>query len=328
MRLITIGDFTEFYIKFKQRGVPFIFSKATFTRIKRTQSAFNSVNIEASNWWMIPLIRERWNKMITGDKAVSYEEFISENILNEYDYFKIVSIGSGICSHEIKLAELNPRWSILCVDISNHLLKKAAQIAKNKKLSNISFLNKNIYEYSLPDKSFDAFLFHSSLHHFDNIEVFLRDKVVSKLKPNGKLIINEYVGVNRLQFKKNQIASINKCIKLIDKKYRLVYRTNVFKNRYYSLGLLRMIISDPSECIDSEKILPSIHKYFNILIERPFGGNILMGALKHISHHFIEVDDDKLENLHRIMMFEDTYLNENKSDYIFGVYELTSVPKS
>lgn len=324
MRLVTKGDLFDFYLKVVQRGLPFIFSKITFSRIKRTESAFNSINIESSNWWMVPLIKERWNKLITGNSSICYEEFISNEIFKEYNSFSIVSIGSGICGHEIKLAELNPHWNILCIDISNNLLIKAEQISKNKKLNNISFLNANIYEYDLPDKSFDAFLFHSSLHHFNNIEEFLLNKVISKLKRNGKLIINEYVGVNRLQFEKNHISAINKCIPLIDKKYRQYYKTKIFKNKYYSPGLLRMIISDPSECIDSEKILPSIYKYFNVIIEKPLGGNILMGALKHISHNFIDLDADKLNALNKIVEFEDNYLLKNKSDYVFGIYKLSS----
>ena len=129
---MTIGDFVELYLKVVQRGIPFVLSKVTFNRIKRTQSPFNSINIESSNWWMIPLIKERWNKLITGDSEIGYEEFISEDIFKGCDSFNIVSIGSGICSHEIKLTELNPNWNILCVDISNNLLVKAEQISKNK----------------------------------------------------------------------------------------------------------------------------------------------------------------------------------------------------
>ncbi len=83
-----------------------------------------------------------------------------------------------------------------------------------------------------------------------------------------------------------------------------------------------MIISDPSECVDSESILPTIYKHFNVIIEKPFGGNILMSTLKDISHHFIDTTIEKEAILNKIFEFEDNYLLEHKSDFVFGVYEL------
>ncbi|MDO9261054.1 MAG: class I SAM-dependent methyltransferase [Flavobacteriaceae bacterium] len=321
MKLITFDDFSDLYIKIIQRGFIYILSKLSIRNIKRTKSTFNSINIDSSNWWIIPMIKQRWNKLITGNPNISYEEYISNEIFKEYKSFKIVSIGSGICSHELLLAELNPHWKIDCIDISNKLLDKAQEIALNKKLFNISFICENIYKYELPDNFYDAILFHSSLHHINQIEDFISNKINDKLKPKGKLIINEYVGVNRLQYSKKQIDAINVGIQLIDKKYRKIFKTNSYKSHYYGAGLIRMIISDPSECIDSEKILPAIYKHFNVLIERPLGGNILMNVLKDISHHFVKMDNEKEEILKKIFEFEDSYLLNNRSDFLFGIYE-------
>jgi hypothetical protein len=77
-----------------------------------------------------------------------------------------------------------------------------------------------------------------------------------------------------------------------------------------------MFFSDPSECIDSENILPVMHAYFTVLEEKTLGGNLLMPALKHIAHHFV-ADAGELESLFEI---EDEYLKKHKSDYLFGVY--------
>ncbi len=149
MKIFSREDFRDFYIKISQRGFSFILSKFNFKDIKRTQSSFNSTNIIASNWWIVPLVRKRWNKLITDDENIFYEEFISNNIFQKGDSIKLLSIGSGVCSHEICLAELNPNWDILCIDISEKLLEKAHEIARKKKLININFLNKNIYNFEL-----------------------------------------------------------------------------------------------------------------------------------------------------------------------------------
>mgnify|MGYP007020160955 FL=1 len=101
-----------------------------------------------------------------------------------------------------------------------------------------------------------------------------------------------------------------------------MFKSNLKKKKYYGSGLIRMILSDPSECVDSESILPVIHEHFEILMEKSYGGSILMSALKDLSHHFIEMNDSKYQNLNQIFEFEDTYLIENTSDFLFGIYQI------
>lgn len=327
MRLITLEDVRDLYLKVKQRGVSFSLSKLSFSKVKRTKSAFNSVSIDSSNWWIIPEVKQRWNQLITDFKDTTYEEYISEHYFKDYKSLKMVSIGSGVSSHELIFAELNPHWEIVCIDFSNSLLVKAQQIAKEKQLNNIQFLNKNIEELEFPENYFDVVLFHASLHHFKFLDDFIKNKVVNKLNINGHLIINEYVGVNRLQYNKEQVKGINKCLSLIPKSHRQLYKTNMIKNKYYGSGLLRMIIADPSECVESENIVPVINKYFEKVFEKSFGGNLLMPVLKDISHHFVNTKFEK-ENqliLKRIFEFEDQYLLKHNSDFIFGIYKKKSI---
>ena len=108
MRLITLEDFRDLYLKVIQRGFAFILTKLSFNDTIRTKSSFNDINIQSSNWWIIPDIRMRWNKMISGDPDVTYEEFISKEIYKNSTSIKMLSLGSGVCSHELRLAELNP----------------------------------------------------------------------------------------------------------------------------------------------------------------------------------------------------------------------------
>lgn len=63
-RIITLDDIIDVYAKLIQRGVSFITSKLSLNTIKRTKSAFNELNIESSNWWNIPKVKERWNFLI------------------------------------------------------------------------------------------------------------------------------------------------------------------------------------------------------------------------------------------------------------------------
>ena len=46
-----------------------------------------------------------------------------------------------------------------------------------------------------------------------------------------------------------------------------------------------------------------------------------MNVLKDISHNFIPLDDEKKKILEKLFDFEDKYLEQNTSDFIFGVYK-------
>ena len=321
MKLLTIDDFIDILTKVKQRGSNYLFSKLTLSRMSRTKASFNQQKIIHSNWWLVPKVRKRWNSLITGNENQTYEEYMMTKVFKNETKLKLLSIGSGVCSHELKLAEYENFEEILCVDLAQNRLNEAKKVALIKGLNNIHFLCANFLKHNFKKKYYDIVFFHQSLHHFNNVETLITTKILDFLKHNGKVVINEYVGANRLQFPKNQIKSINKGLKIIPKKYRTRFKTGQVKNNFYGSGIIRMILADPSECIDSANILPCLHKYFYPLIEKNYGGNILMNVLKDISHHFIKTDEEKEKILDELFQLEDNYLKSNKSDFVFGVFQ-------
>jgi len=230
-------------------------------------------------------------------------------------------LGSGTCHHEIELAKYSIFEEIICVDIAKDRMLEAEARANKLRLKNIEFVCADFNDYSIPKEYFDIVFFHASLHHFDNIESFVGSTIKNSLKTNGLLVINEFVGATRLQFPKHQIKKINEALKIIPREYKTRYKSNLLKKKYYGSGIIRMIIADPSECVDSASILPAIHSNFHTIIEKPYGGNLLMNVLKDISHHFINLDSEKNQILEKLFSLEDEYLANNSSDFIFGVYQ-------
>ncbi|WP_299364575.1 class I SAM-dependent methyltransferase [Winogradskyella sp.] len=320
-RIVTLDDFVETYTKLRQRGLGFILSKFTFSDTERAKTAFNHFNISSSNWSIIPQIKLRWQKIITSNEEMAIEDFTVHKFLKNRKGLKMLSLGSGNCASEIAFAK-HPNFElILCTDIAEKRLKTGKKNAKSAGLKNIDFKIQDVNDLRLENDTYDIVYFKASLHHFKNVEKLVSKTLMQILKPNGLLIINEYVGPSRLQFPKHQIKAINKALKLIPKPYRKRYKLNIYKNKVYGPGWLRMILADPSECIDSENIMPSIHQNYNTVYEASYGGNILQLALKDIAHHFIDLNKEKKEVLDGLFYFEDTYLKNHKSDFIFGIYE-------
>lgn len=317
MRLVSLEDIRDIYIKAMQRGVSFLLKKFSFSAAERTKSSFNDSTLEVAYWHELPMVRKRWNYIITGDEDTTYEEYLTEKYFKNKK-IRILSIGSGICSHELALAQLNPSSEITCIDFADKLLQKASLIADEKSIKNVIFTHGDIYKTPLRQEYYDVVFFHASLHHFKNIPSFLK-RIKSAMKADGLIVINEYVGKNRLQYTKEQISAINDGLVRLPSSYKKIYRCNLHKNRYYGSGILRMIISDPSECVDSESILPTLRRLFNVLEEKKYGGNILMPLIKDIAHNFRDECSEKM--LQCLFGYEDKYLETHQSDFIFGVYQ-------
>lgn len=320
--LITRGDFIDVWSKLNQRGKGFLLSKLNPSKVNRTKSAFNESAVSAANWWIIPSVRQRWNHMITNQVELDYEDYMMQKFFSNGSNLNLLSIGSGVCSHEIKLAKHQQLTKVVCTDLVQSLLDKASNNAKSEHLKNIEFICGDINETIPTEEQFDIVFFHASLHHFYDIDAFIKSTVIPRLKPNGHIVINEYVGVNRLQFPKNQIKAINQALTLVPQSLRKRFKSNAIKSKFYGSGLIRMILADPSECVDAEQILPVLHQYCHVVEERPYGGNILMNVLKDIAHNFLEDTPEIHQTLQKLFDFEDEYLKENQSDFLFGVYQI------
>jgi ubiquinone/menaquinone biosynthesis C-methylase UbiE len=321
LKILTLDDFRDMYLRTVQRGIDYILSKTSIRGIDRTKSTFDDTQRQSAHFWIIPEVIHRRNRMITGDPLKSYETFLSENYLRVLPEFRLLSIGSGECMHELSLARLNPHGQVTCIDIAESLLTKAEKEAVGEGLSNIAFITGDVRKYDFSGKRFDIVLFNDSLHHFDNMEQFIGGMVKRLLKPAGKLVVHEYVGPNRFQYGKEQCRAVNECIGILDENQRVLFRTNLRKKRFYGVGVLRMLLADPSECVDSASILPVIHRHFRVVVERPLGGNLLMGALKDVSHHFMNKSEESERILEKLFEYEDAYLKTHGSDFIFGIYE-------
>ena len=321
MKLVSKDDFIDIYLKTSQRGLAFMFKKLNVNAKSRTKSAFDNSAIQSSNWWIIPEVKERWNEKITGSRSLEYEKYTVNKYLKDKRKLRMLSIGAGVCSHELKFAAYPNFKEIVCIDIANNLLKTAAERAKKKGINNIKFLSEDIYKTTFKMDEFDMIMFHSSLHHFSNIQDLIESKIKKWLKPKGILLINEYVGPNRLQFNKDQISSINIGLNLIPKALKQRFKSRLIKNKFYGSGYIRMIIADPSECIESANILPILRNEFEIIEEKPIGGNLLMNILKDISHNFVNTQDVEAKNiLIKLFELEDEYLKTRESDFLFGLY--------
>ncbi len=320
MPLITADDFVETCAKLRQRGAAFLLSKLNPSALARTQSTFDDPALRAANWWIVPAVRARWNEKITGDPALPYEAYVVQQYLRGRTGLRLCSLGSGACSHELAFAR-HPGFALVeCVDIAGALLAEAARQAEREGLRNLRFAVRDVNRQPWPAAAYDVVLFHSALHHFRRVDEVV-GHVWDALRPGGLLVLNDYVGPNRLQWGPAQLAAANQLLGRLPAAYRCRYLSERPKTRITGPGRLRMLVADPSEAVESENILPAVHRRFAVLEEKAVGGNLLALVLKDIAHHFLTSDPATQQLLQALFAAEDAFLAHHPSDLLFGVYQ-------
>jgi ubiquinone/menaquinone biosynthesis C-methylase UbiE len=318
--VITKGDIIELFFKLKQRGIEYIFSKFSFNKNTRIKNTFNQLNVEASNYWIIPEIKEHWNTIISNNPKMEYADYVVDKYLKNDTNLKILSLGCGAGSHEIKFAKHSNFSEITGIDLAPKLIGEANKNAQQNNFKNLKYEVANIYDCYFDDSIFDVILFHSSLHHFKNLEKLLGEIIKKTLKENGLLIIHEYVGPDRIQWTKDQLSEVNSLLSILPDKYKKRFKSNTIKRKAFRSGKLRMIISDPSEAIESSAILSTIHNHYKIEEEIFLGGNIVMPLFKDIAHNFIDNSAETKRILQHVFEKEKIFIKTHQSDFVFGVY--------
>ncbi|HOF56472.1 MAG TPA: methyltransferase domain-containing protein [Prolixibacteraceae bacterium] len=318
---ISIGDFIDLYYKVKQKGYNELLSKFHLSNKGRTLSKWNTIS-SSSDFWIIPEIRCRWNEKCTGNPNIEYEDYVVSKYFSKSKGLKMLSVGCGTGARERKFAKY-PNFNLIeGVDMSEKQIDEARNHASDLKLNNIKYIVGDFTTHIFEHSTYDVILFNSSLHHFKDIHNILQTKVLPLLKDGGYLLIFEYVGPKRLQWTKQQLEFANKLLTDLPLKYKIRFNSKSIKRRIYRPGLFRMLLVDPSEAIDSDSIIPSIHNHFKIIEERKIGWDISHLLFKDIAHNFLNNDKETQKLLSYLFEKEDEYLSmTGGSDAVFGVYQ-------
>ncbi|TVR76175.1 MAG: class I SAM-dependent methyltransferase [Chitinophagaceae bacterium] len=319
LRLFTKDDFIDIREKFYEKGGAYFLTKLNLSPANRTKSTFSQHTHSGSNFWIIPELQERWKIKISGSKEESYEAYVIDKFLKDKSDVTLLSLGSGTSQREFNFAS-NPVFKeVECIDLSESLMEYAYEKSIEKGLTNMSFKASDINKMKFKEDHYDVVLFHSSLHHFKHVFQLLQ-KIKACLKENGILVIHDYAGPKRLQWTQKQIDFTNDLLNNTPEKYKKRLHSEKIKSKVSGPGALRMIISDPSEAVESNNIRPALEKYFKTIEEKELGGNIVMLYFKDIAHNFLNDDEETKQLLKYIFEKEDEFLKSEPSNLIFGVY--------
>jgi SAM-dependent methyltransferase len=214
-------------------------------------------------WGAQPLVRRAINRRVTGDPNRWPMEWFAQTYAREaFARGLSVGCGSGLLERDVLAKGICEAME--GIDFSEESLEQARFAAEEGHLSGrLAYRVEDINALKLPRDRYDIVFFHGSLHHVRQIERVLTE-VRHSLKPGGLVYLDEYMGPSRSEWTDEQWGFARSAFDSLPEE--LKNRPNL---------MIPLPMDDPSESIRSSAIRPAAARLFELVEERPYGGNIL-----------------------------------------------------
>jgi ubiquinone/menaquinone biosynthesis C-methylase UbiE len=286
---------------------------------QRVRSTWAHVDALPTNWWDIPAVRLRWNELISGSSEIDFHSHISNHWLHGRSNLNALSLGCGTGHNELAWAGLAKFKRIDGCDLSDKRIEVATAAALEAGLAEqIQFRVGDVFGIDSPDEHYDMIMVEQSLHHFSPLEKILL-RINRFLKSDGHFVVNEFVGPTRFQWTARQLEVVNGILTALPDRYKTLWGSTTLKRPVVRPSQLRMILTDPSEAIESEQIVPLLRAIFNVVEFRGYGGSTLHLLFNGIAHNFLVDDSETAELLNLIFRMEDLLLRNHDIEHDFIV---------
>lgn len=279
-----------------------------------------------SGWTDLDPVIRRMNRMISGDPNTEYWEYVDRKFFASSSGLVGLSLGCGAGTRELHWAGLGRFSRIDAYDVSAPQIEQARRNAREQGLDTVlNFQVGSVYDQPVPEEAYDVVLVEHALHHFTPLREVLT-RIERALKPTGLFVVNEFVGPTRFQWTARQVEAVDAVLTLLPKRLRRRVGTAAHKARNSAPSILRMIMSDPSEAVESAEIRPLLREMFDVIDVREYGGTILSLALSEIAQNFMEGDEESMKALEMSFDAEDVLLTsgELSSDFALIVCRRSS----
>lgn len=219
---------------------------------------------ERIRWWESETIWRVVNRRICGQDVAGPNaglmRLMKSRMRRQLD--RAVSVGCGTGLHEMKFIQENIVKSFDLYDISRESMENGRNYALSIGLGDhCNYVHADAFE-TAAKPIYDLVFWGSSLHHMPDVDFAVKWSLDS-LKPGGWFVMNEYIGENRFQWSRRTMACVNLFRALLPE---AVFRNDIHPGqrhkRYLNAPTLADMENDPSEAMDSERIVTCVKHYF------------------------------------------------------------------
>src|SRR4051812_9473871 len=181
---------------------------------KKWGSAEFTHTLAEVSWMASTAVLMHLNERATGDPARDWLSSWAHRYFAGSD-LRVLVLGCGEGWLERAIAQWPYVSSIDAVDVSDEAIARARAIGDVKITYAVVDLNRD----ALDANAYDVIVAHSILHHVENLEHAFTE-IERAMKPEATLVVNEYVGPNRFQFRDRQLEIINALLAALPERLR------------------------------------------------------------------------------------------------------------
>lgn len=244
-------------------------------------------DLERVSWSGIPQIHQNHNYLITGSRETYWIDWMRERYFPAGDAGDTLSLGCGAGHLDRIFKQRGFRFrSFTGIDISEGAIERARVLADETSLApTVQYTTADLNRIELPPRSFDFIYFFQSLHHVEALEHALA-QCQRALRPNGLLLVNEFVGPSRFQWTSRQIEMANQVTALLPEDLRRDLQKGGVKTEIERPTVRHMVRHDPSEAVRSGEIESLVKGHFDVVGEWNWGGTLNHLVFQNIAANF------------------------------------------
>jgi SAM-dependent methyltransferase len=218
-------------------------------------------------WMAHPGISQTFNRNVYGSDETFWGDGLLDRLQTDFagdiPFGRAVSVACGNGRKEMRLIEQGLVEHFTLFELAENRIKQGEEIAADLGISDrVDFQLADAFKVPDLEESFDLVVWLNALHHMMDTPAAMqwsRDV----LKPNGVLMMDDYVGPDRFQWSSDVLEAANSI--------RATVPDKVFKaeGNYRPRPRLRRMATpeqvagvDPSEAADSERILGALDAVF------------------------------------------------------------------
>lgn len=248
------------------------------------------------------VLRHCVNPRISGEPEVGWLEWVQKTFIpREVERGFVLGCGGGLL--ERNAARLGICRRFLAVDLSAEAIAVSSTLAQREGWEEFEYQALDANHLELPARAFDLILAEMSLHHIERLEHVL-EQFRKALRPEGVVVLNEFVGPDHFQWTDAQLAASTRLIRSLPLRLRrnrdLAHwkrwlKPWVWRSKRWTVE--KMIRIDPSESVRSSEIPQLAEQIFDVVERKPYGGALLSLVLNNIVGNFSPRDVEVLRSL-------------------------------
>jgi SAM-dependent methyltransferase len=301
------------------RGLRALVRRFGRPRSGRVQEAWSAEQSD-DQWWVIEAVRRRWRAKVTGDGDTDFIRWFCDRHLADRTGLDALMVGCG-SGHSLPAWMATGRFARLdAFDIAPGQVARAREEVASLGLGERVRVEVADAATLAPRLvAYDVVLAEQALHHLSPLDAIVAS-LARMLRPGGLVFVDDFVGPIRHQWTPRQLAAANAMLRLLPESRRRM-RNGRIKRAVVRPSVVRMLLTDPSEAVESSRIPAVLRRHFEILELRGYGGALLEVVLSGIAHNFVGTDPETLRLLETCFAREDAALacGEIGDDFVVAV---------